>query len=301
MSYLSQIAIYIYKTSNDKLQLFTAPMKAKKGKRSRTAYNSEQLMALERAFSKSRYLSRSRRIEIAKILHLNERQVKVWFQNRRMKYKKEEQGECTKSFGSVENLKSTSTQSTETAYQTVTNISPTYIQNLPPPPPPYPYPSNYSNGVLLNNIAEEQYYDNIQNTVKDCYTNTTLSSSNFLQDTFQANQIYQQQPKDQQHSIYSNQHQTDCLYQQQANYTNQQQGSCLYQLGENCTVPYISDLSETCQNQNNNNVNNNDSETTNNKTSHELTQSNSYDNLITSLFSDVIFLDNENMTDILQL
>lgn len=68
---------------------YSTPTRGRKQKRIRTAFTSQQMMELEREFSLTRYLDRSRRIELAETLHLNERTIKIWFQNRRMKDKKD--------------------------------------------------------------------------------------------------------------------------------------------------------------------------------------------------------------------
>jgi len=76
--------------SNDEMQstAVSVQRKREKQKRQRTAYSSEQLMHLEESFTANQYLNRARRIDLARTLRLTERQIKIWFQNRRMKEKK---------------------------------------------------------------------------------------------------------------------------------------------------------------------------------------------------------------------
>jgi hypothetical protein len=58
------------------------------GKRSRQTYSKYQTAVLETVFRTSKYIVRSKRQQMSAELNLTERQIKIWFQNRRMKEKK---------------------------------------------------------------------------------------------------------------------------------------------------------------------------------------------------------------------
>ncbi|XP_055836976.1 homeobox protein unplugged [Episyrphus balteatus] len=66
-----------------------------KSRRRRTAFTSEQLLELEREFHAKKYLSLTERSQIATSLKLSEVQVKIWFQNRRAKWKRVKAGLTT--------------------------------------------------------------------------------------------------------------------------------------------------------------------------------------------------------------
>ncbi|CAO2605641.1 Homeobox protein notochord [Lemmus lemmus] len=59
-------------------------------KRVRTMFNFQQLEELEKVFAKQHNLVGKKRAQLAARLHLTENQVRIWFQNRRVKYQKQQ-------------------------------------------------------------------------------------------------------------------------------------------------------------------------------------------------------------------
>ncbi|XP_074594278.1 uncharacterized protein LOC141849724 [Brevipalpus obovatus] len=75
-----------------KKKKLSSDSKTGKPRRARTAFTYEQLVALENKFKTTRYLSVCERLNLALTLRLTETQVKIWFQNRRTKWKKQNPG-----------------------------------------------------------------------------------------------------------------------------------------------------------------------------------------------------------------
>ncbi|XP_023679860.1 homeobox protein vent1-like [Paramormyrops kingsleyae] len=58
-------------------------------RRVRTKFTSEQIFRLQKTFGKHKYLDAAERMKLAAKLNLSETQVRTWFQNRRMKLKRD--------------------------------------------------------------------------------------------------------------------------------------------------------------------------------------------------------------------
>uniref|UniRef100_A0A8D0FIE1 Homeobox domain-containing protein n=1 Tax=Strix occidentalis caurina TaxID=311401 RepID=A0A8D0FIE1_STROC len=79
--------LFCFLISKGRFPAFKA--KVGKAKRVRTIFTSDQLARLEKEFARQQYMVGTERCLLASSLHLTEEQVKVWFQNRRIKWRKQ--------------------------------------------------------------------------------------------------------------------------------------------------------------------------------------------------------------------
>ncbi|CAD6188112.1 unnamed protein product [Caenorhabditis auriculariae] len=110
--------------------------KGKKVRKPRTIYNSQQLQMLQKKFQKTQYLALPDRASLAAELGLTQTQVKIWFQNRRSKQKKQknvtdrtsdEEGEAEDSPPGSSPLSESQPMSVQTPQQQLTPQQPNSI------------------------------------------------------------------------------------------------------------------------------------------------------------------------------
>ncbi|XP_023954113.2 homeobox protein pnx-like [Bicyclus anynana] len=133
----------------------------KKSKRNRTAYTTDQLKSLEKAFEVRKYIDADRRKELAKYLNIGEKCVKVWFQNRRMKEKRDI-------------LESNPDSSSEYIYKTAAT-SPSVVQNTCED---QYIPNNYIHPIPTKTDPQLYYYP-IEQDMKNLQSSHGIGYQNY--------------------------------------------------------------------------------------------------------------------------
>ncbi|XP_032993889.1 homeobox protein CDX-4 isoform X2 [Lacerta agilis] len=136
----------------------TSTGKTRTREKYRVVYTDHQRLELEKEFHYNRYITIRRKSELAANLRLSERQVKIWFQNRRAKERKLMKKKMTSfdvsSLSSIQSDSGSMSPIPMPDPQTHSEMAGTLF---PPPPPPAPLPMNglQHNGNLQQVVASQ--------------------------------------------------------------------------------------------------------------------------------------------------
>lgn len=127
----------------------------RKPRRRRTAFTHAQLAYLERKFRCQKYLSVADRSDVADALSLSETQVKTWYQNRRTKWKRQNQLRLEQLRHQATVEKELLVRGVGLHHGSIDAYCPPYSQasSHPPPPPPPPAPTTASTAAFLSTAA----------------------------------------------------------------------------------------------------------------------------------------------------
>lgn len=130
----------------------------RKKKKVRTTFTGRQIFELEKMFETKKYLSSSERSDMAKLLNVTEQQVKIWFQNRRTKWKKQENisnAEAAELMKAKSNNSKSSDKSTKQAL-TENGLS-ALLGKLSPGPSPSPFLRPPSSSGSTSSLQMQQH------------------------------------------------------------------------------------------------------------------------------------------------
>ncbi|XP_017938727.1 homeobox protein CDX-4 [Manacus vitellinus] len=136
----------------------TSTGKTRTREKYRVVYTDHQRLELEKEFHYNRYITIRRKSELAANLRLSERQVKIWFQNRRAKERKLMKKKMThfegSSLGSLQSDSGSVSPMPVPDPQTHSEM-PSSLFPAPPPPPPLPMGGLQHPGGLQQVVASQ--------------------------------------------------------------------------------------------------------------------------------------------------
>ncbi|XP_012287102.2 homeobox protein ceh-31 [Orussus abietinus] len=144
-------------TSEKSCNTSTGTPGCRKPRRRRTAFTHAQLAYLERKFRCQKYLSVADRSDVADALSLSETQVKTWYQNRRTKWKRQNQLRLEQLRHQATVEKELLVRGVGLHHGSIDAYCPPYSQtptsSHPPPPTPPAAPSSASTAAFLSTAA----------------------------------------------------------------------------------------------------------------------------------------------------